>query len=556
MPLKPCRKCKVLVSAEAKTCPQCGVKRPTDKNPLISWKYAAAVTTVLLVMGSLFSSIEKKGTQLEEQTKKDSPAPTSTSIKPTAGQDLPSLTSSQGSDKHITAQDLAACTILAGKTYQVPPAVLVGIMHIENGSIGQETTPDSNGNYTMGPMQISSEVLFQLAQKWEIDIDAAHKRVRDDGCVNMRVAAWILRQKIDDAGNLYGGIAAYHLQSGAPDPSYASKVVKVMNEKGLIKGNENLPNTNSAHETAARIDHKLKPNQPVCLHEQTAKDLHSYKPSVVDAAAFSGDCGMTGNTRILFDILEQDSSIFSGTAYYGVAHMAHGDVRGWVTPEEFDLEQKKTVSTSLTYRLTNEGVLADGVPYCLTDDFLATFSRATPQSELFPHELSIKSNTTIKQLLLSGNCTINQWYEVPITILASDKGKRHPCGGSHTCEGSGARIFVRVHMPDGKAKEGWVSSNTVKVQAISTPQVATVSKGMYYCPSLLLAMQYPMVPPQSMQERKEKEKLRELGCSEIKKDSTSTIFITETDGSELYAHLSFKNPDGTTGNFWTFNVWH
>jgi hypothetical protein len=145
------------------------------------------------------------------------------------------LPSPAATDKHLSAQNFAACTLMAANTNKVPAAVLIGMMHVEDSHIGKESKPDTNGDYDIGPMQISSRILPQLAQNWKVDIDTAHKRLRDDGCVNMDVAASILRKKIDAAGSLYVGIALYHSNTVEPDPAYADRVIKVMNESGLIK---------------------------------------------------------------------------------------------------------------------------------------------------------------------------------------------------------------------------------------------------------------------------------------------------------------------------------
>jgi Transglycosylase SLT domain len=149
-------------------------------------------------------------------------------------------------DNPMTPQKLAECTVNAAKTFQVPAAVLIGIMQVEDGHIGKETAPSPDGDYAMGPMQISSQMLPQLAQKWNVDIDTAHKWVRDDGCININVAAWILRQKMNDAGSLRGGIAAFHPKAGVPNPAYADQVIKVMDEKGLINHDDSSANNLAA----------------------------------------------------------------------------------------------------------------------------------------------------------------------------------------------------------------------------------------------------------------------------------------------------------------------
>jgi len=135
----------------------------------------------------------------------------------------------------ITAKALAACLMLASQSYQVPPAVMVGIMHVEGGRVGQQVGPNVNGTYDLGPMQVNTRWIPELAQAWNVNYKTAHALVRDDGCVNVRVAAWILKQKIENAGSLYGGIAYYHSATPGIGTSYAAKVIGVMQRKGLIK---------------------------------------------------------------------------------------------------------------------------------------------------------------------------------------------------------------------------------------------------------------------------------------------------------------------------------
>ena len=138
----------------------------------------------------------------------------------------------------IAMQTLAACLLLAANTYHVPPAVMIGIMHVEAGHVGQEVGPNSNGTYDLGPMQVNSRWLPELAQYWHVNKTTARAWVRDNGCVNVHVAAWILHQKINEAGYLYGGIARYHSATPGHGQRYASKVVAAMERQGLIKHDE------------------------------------------------------------------------------------------------------------------------------------------------------------------------------------------------------------------------------------------------------------------------------------------------------------------------------
>src|ERR1700681_2208785 len=135
----------------------------------------------------------------------------------------------------ITAQALAACLLMASNTYQVPPAVMIGIMQVEGGHVGQTAGPNFNGTYDLGPMQVNSRWLPQLAHLWHVSEPMARAWVRDDGCVNVHVAAWILKQKMTQTGSLYGGISHYHSATPVIGARYAAKVVAAMDRKGLVK---------------------------------------------------------------------------------------------------------------------------------------------------------------------------------------------------------------------------------------------------------------------------------------------------------------------------------
>lgn len=144
----------------------------------------------------------------------------------------------------ITAQALAACLLAAAHTYQVPPAVMIGIMQVEGGRVGQAAGPNINGTYDLGPMQVNTLWVPQLANAWHVSPTIARVWVKDDGCVNVHVAAWILKQKIAEAGSLYGGIAHYHSATPGEGARYANRVVAVMDRKGLVQHDTPTPHYN------------------------------------------------------------------------------------------------------------------------------------------------------------------------------------------------------------------------------------------------------------------------------------------------------------------------
>lgn len=128
---------------------------------------------------------------------------------------------------------LAACLLIAAQTYQVPPGILLGIMQVEGGRVGQEVGPNVNGSYDIGIMQINTIWLPTLSQKWGVSQSKARTWLRDDGCANIAVSAWILRQRINLTGGIWSGVAGYHSLTPSLGSRYANRVLSAMRRHRL-----------------------------------------------------------------------------------------------------------------------------------------------------------------------------------------------------------------------------------------------------------------------------------------------------------------------------------
>ncbi len=129
---------------------------------------------------------------------------------------------------------LAACMMLASQTYDVPPALLVGIYQAEGGKVGQQVE-NTNGSFDLGPMQINTIWLPELSKKWGVSEDSAHKMVRDDACTNVNVAAWILRGHLNETKNLAQALQHYHSRTPKHGTKYKKRVISLMKQNGLLK---------------------------------------------------------------------------------------------------------------------------------------------------------------------------------------------------------------------------------------------------------------------------------------------------------------------------------
>lgn len=135
----------------------------------------------------------------------------------------------------MIAQAIAACLIIASQTYDVPKSVMFGIYQVERGQIGKSTGPNKNGTYDVGPMQINTVWLPQLAGIWGVSHNTAYKWLQKDPCTNAGVAAWILRRHYDETGDMWQAIAHYHSKTPHIGKRYRKRVVLAMRRYGYMQ---------------------------------------------------------------------------------------------------------------------------------------------------------------------------------------------------------------------------------------------------------------------------------------------------------------------------------
>jgi hypothetical protein len=129
----------------------------------------------------------------------------------------------------VTAGDvgaqLAGCIEAAAFAYRLPAAVLLILLHVEGGSLGQVSQND-NGTVDIGPMQVNQIWLPMMAAHWRASVSQAYHALRDDFCANVEAGAWILRQGIDEArGDFWEGVGYYHSHDPGYKTDYLRKVL-------------------------------------------------------------------------------------------------------------------------------------------------------------------------------------------------------------------------------------------------------------------------------------------------------------------------------------------
>lgn len=113
------------------------------------------------------------------------------------------------------------CINEAAVTYSVPASLIISVLSVEGGEVGM-ASPNSNGTYDYGPMQINTIWLNRIRP-----YGFTREQLQYDPCVNVKVGTWILATNIADSPNLWNGVGGYHSYTPMLNQKYQSKVWRV-----------------------------------------------------------------------------------------------------------------------------------------------------------------------------------------------------------------------------------------------------------------------------------------------------------------------------------------
>lgn len=120
----------------------------------------------------------------------------------------------------VTAQ----CVLEEAQRQQIEPIKLVSVLSHEAGRVGQ-FTPNSNGSYDIGPMQVNTVHLPDLAKTYGLPKSTVAQLLAYDGCFNVAVGSWLLRQATNAVnGDFWRGIGRYHSRTPERANSYILRV--------------------------------------------------------------------------------------------------------------------------------------------------------------------------------------------------------------------------------------------------------------------------------------------------------------------------------------------
>lgn len=120
------------------------------------------------------------------------------------------------------------CINRAAIVYHVPATLITSILVTEGGKVGS-ATPNKNGTYDYGPMQINTIWLNKLQE-----FGITQEDIQYNPCINVWVGTWILSQRIADSSNLSYGVGSYNSYSPPQNYRYRTKVSGVYNDLNYL----------------------------------------------------------------------------------------------------------------------------------------------------------------------------------------------------------------------------------------------------------------------------------------------------------------------------------
>ncbi|AQG98494.1 lytic transglycosylase [Burkholderia sp. KK1] len=114
------------------------------------------------------------------------------------------------------------CFEQAGAYQGVNPLVLRAVAWRESKGDTAAINHNANGSIDVGQLQINSIHFSDLARH------GIPHRALTDPCVNVFVAAWLLKQKMVKYGNTWQAIGAYHSESPKHRDAYARSIQQIL----------------------------------------------------------------------------------------------------------------------------------------------------------------------------------------------------------------------------------------------------------------------------------------------------------------------------------------
>lgn len=122
------------------------------------------------------------------------------------------------------------CFMAEARRQSLEPHKLLAVLKAEGGRIGTFRA-NTNGSYDIGPMQVNTVHLDEMGRVFKVHRSQLAQMLGYDGCFNVSVGAWLLRQKTNEAGgDFWYGIGRYHSKTQSKSTKYILKVHDIMQD--------------------------------------------------------------------------------------------------------------------------------------------------------------------------------------------------------------------------------------------------------------------------------------------------------------------------------------
>lgn len=129
------------------------------------------------------------------------------------------------------------CVVREAARQSLEVVKVLAVMKAEGGRLG-EYSPNANGSYDIGPMQVNTIHLPELSKTYAIPQAAVSRLLAYNGCFNVAVGAWLLRKRTNEArGDFWYGIGRYHSAARPDRNRYILRVHRIM--VGMVQGSKN-----------------------------------------------------------------------------------------------------------------------------------------------------------------------------------------------------------------------------------------------------------------------------------------------------------------------------
>ena len=138
------------------------------------------------------------------------------------------LVSEAHSDETLSPAEkrVHGCLAAAASSYRLPQSLILILLRVEGGQLGAVSF-NTNNSVDIGPMQVNTIWVPQIARHWHATPQAAYAALRDNFCANIEGGTWILRQALDEAGgDFWSGVGIYHSHNPVHKDAYLRKVLE------------------------------------------------------------------------------------------------------------------------------------------------------------------------------------------------------------------------------------------------------------------------------------------------------------------------------------------